>query len=82
MLVTFLICDFCGTQNQIHTDEKKIDNVGFEFCFYTLCASDALENKRYNPKYNNLTFCGKECLMEFLKKNINNDGMLKKQDDQ
>jgi len=77
-----LCCDYCGNIHQIYTDENKTHNEGFEFCFFTLDAFSSLEtaNKRYNPKYNSLTFCDKDCLIEYLKTNLNKDGTLKQQD--
>lgn len=74
MIVHYNVCDHCGNQTQI---EDEVVTSGFEFCFYSLELKDSLKGNKFSPKFKSATFCGRDCLIEFLKKYLEPNGRLK-----
>lgn len=63
MILSINVCDLCG-----HEAEIKKGDLQIEFHFKTaLLSSSRLDPAYYNNKLTSGTFCGKECLLEFLK---------------
>lgn len=75
VIVHYNVCDHCGQQTQISSDEKDITN-GFEFFFYTLDLKESIKGNKYSPKFKCGTFCDRDCLVEFLKANLKPNGRL------
>ena len=74
MIVHYNVCDHCGQQTQIEDDKEQH---GFEFFFYSLELKDSLKGNKFSPKFRSATFCQRECLVEFLKVNLEMNGRLK-----
>ena len=75
MIVHYNVCEQCGNQKQIETEksspeeESRLSN-GFVFSFSIQSLYSVLNNRYGTPKYQNATFCDKDCLIEYLKINI------------
>lgn len=75
MIVYFNVCNHCGTQTQI--SEGAEDVQGFEFTFYTFKLKDSIRGQKPWPgKYKSGTFCDVNCLIEFLKNNLDSQGRM------
>lgn len=73
MIVFYNICDHCSNQTQIEDDKN---DYGIEFHFYSYLIST--KERRDNWSKRNVgTFCNKECLLEYLKNNLDNKGKVK-----
>jgi hypothetical protein len=67
MILSINVCDNCGTQAEI---KKGDDQIEFHFKSFSL-ASMRLDNSYSGNKLISCTFCGKDCLLDYLKENLN-----------
>lgn len=77
MIVHYNVCDQCGNQTQVDLSEDG-ENKGFEFSFATQDLVACLEKDRFRTaKMKTGTFCDKDCLLEYLKAHIAENGQIK-----
>lgn len=67
------VCDFCSNEEEITEKDGQLD---IEFSILTLYDS-ALKNKRHRIKHLQGTFCSKECLIEYFKENLTEEGKVR-----
>jgi hypothetical protein len=63
MILISNVCDHCGNQSEIKKGDNQIE---FQFKWMSL-ASSKLENSYNGNKLTHVTFCGKDCLIEYMK---------------
>lgn len=67
MILTINVCDICGNEAEIKKGDTQL-----EFHFKTaLLSASRLDSSYYNNKLISGTFCGKECLLEYLRNYFN-----------
>jgi hypothetical protein len=78
MIVHYNVCDQCGNQSQLDTAESESSG-GFEFCFMIQDIVASLEHDKFRSKQSmkSVTFCDKECLLEYLKLHLTENGQFK-----
>ena len=72
-----LVCDHCGCQTQIHLDEKGADDKYFEISICIGEMNQVIKGNTFGHKYKSFTFCNKDCMLEYLKANMEMNGKLK-----
>jgi predicted dinucleotide-utilizing enzyme len=80
MIVTYNVCDHCGTQKQIMSGSAG----GIDVLFAIDDTYESTRNPtRFRQKDLQGTFCDKECFISWLKENLNTRGFVKEriQDD-
>lgn len=64
MIISYNVCDFCGTQQEI----TKETNSGITVS-WAIVATHKVTNIKYE-KHKSATFCELSCYIEYLKKNV------------
>lgn len=83
MIINMNVCDNCGNQSEIPPPRDKTSpdeepEKGFAFHFYTTSLQRMVADNRFSStKYKSGTFCDKECLLQFIKDNLDAYGRMK-----
>lgn len=73
-----LVCDFCGSQTQINLDEKE--NKCFEISISVCDLGHVIKGNNYGVKAKSFHFCDKNCMIEYLKNNMEINGKFKEKE--
>lgn len=72
MIISYNVCEHCGSQTEI---SNITDDTGFEFHFCTFSLKDSARGQKPWPgKFNVGSFCDRNCLLEYLKANLDEKG--------
>lgn len=63
MIITINVCDFCKNESEIRKGDTQLD-LQFKV---DLLSDTKLNSAYYNNKLTRSTFCGIECLVEYLR---------------
>ena len=81
MIVSYNVCDHCGAQTEITEAEGSECKDCFEFNYYVVNVVALCKGAKNNfPKWVGFTFCNRDCLIEYLKQNMDNDGTIKRRE--
>jgi len=80
LLVYQNVCDFCGNCKQILKNDNQIS-----FSYFSEPLAERVEDEAKRSYRKTIleegTFCSRDCIVEFIKKNIDVDGNMNERDD-